>query len=520
MILTMNIPEILTEYRESIIRDWVHKLHTEVSPVYSAERTETLFRTCSAACDANFSAFVHNDFSRLDVLVEYIGNLRGKAGFPLSDVQKAFELYRTLVTPILIRESEGQSAMVANLERLNFCLSYTIHKFSDYFQALSEKQIREYAQTLELKVEERTKELAESEDKYRTLVEEMRDGYFVNEGGKIIYANRSFCRMHGYRRSEVIGRTYTDFVSPESVEEIKKIYEKRLSGADSKEQYVYFRLHKDGRSLPTENRVNVVRYQGMVAALVTCSDITERIRIEERIREAEQLAHIGQLTTSLAHEIRNPLSAASMGIQMLLKNPVFTGVDRRRLEILAFETTRLNKIVTDMLDFARPIKFDFARASIVDLIQSSLDVMGPRIREKKIAVWKKFPRIPPSVMMDYEKMEQVVINLLLNSIEAIRDDGEIRITVGRLKNQAVRVQIADNGSGISTEDMPFIFDPFFSKKTKGTGLGLSNVKKILEAHGGSIKVIPEIPHGVCMSFTVPYEGNPEGKQKKREVSLK
>jgi PAS domain S-box-containing protein len=326
--------------------------------------------------------------------------------------------------------------------------------------------------------------------------------------------------MHGYRRSEVIGRTYTDFVAPESVEEIKRIYEKRLSGADSKEQYVYFRRHKDGSSLPTENRVNVVRYQGMVAALVTCSDITERIRIEERIREAEQLAHIGQLTTSLAHEIRNPLSAASMGIQMLLKNPVFTGVDRRRLEILAFETTRLNKIVTDMLDFARPIKFDFARSSIVDLIQSSLDVMAPRIREKKIAVWKKFPRIPPSVMMDYEKMEQVVINLLLNSIEAIRNDGEIRISVGRLKNQAVRVQIADNGSGISTEDMPFIFDPFFSKKTKGTGLGLSNVKKILEAHGGSIKVIPEIPHGVCMSFTVPYEGNPDKKQKKREVSLK
>jgi len=516
----MDIPEILTNYREGIIRDWVHKLHTEVSPVYSAERTETLYRTCSAAFDANFAALVQNDFSRLDVLVEYIGNLRGKAGFPLSDVQKAFELFRTLLTPVLAKESGGPPEMVFSLERLNFCLSYTIHKFSDYFQALSEKQIREYAQTLELKVEERTKELAESEDKYRTLVEEMRDGYFVNEGGKIIYANRSFCRMHGYRRSEVIGRTYTDFVAPESLEEIKRIYEKRLTGADSREQYVYFRLHKDGRSLPTENRVNVVRYQGMVAALVTCCDITERIRIEERIREAEQLAHIGQLTTSLAHEIRNPLSAASMGIQMLLKNPVFTGVDRRRLEILAFETTRLNKIVTDMLDFARPIKFDFARSSIVELIQSSLDVMAPRIREKKIAIWKKFPKNPPYVMIDYEKMEQVVINLLLNSIEAIQDNGEIRITVGRLKGEAVRVHIADNGSGISAEDLPFIFDPFFSKKSKGTGLGLSNVKKILEAHGGAIKVIPEIPHGVCMSFSIPCEGDPAKKQNTGEVNLK
>jgi signal transduction histidine kinase len=205
---------------------------------------------------------------------------------------------------------------------------------------------------------------------------------------------------------------------------------------------------------------------------------------------------------------------------MLLKNPVFTGVDRRRLEILAFETTRLNKIVTDMLDFARPIKFEFARSSIVDLIQSSLDVMAPRIREKKITISRKFPKFPPHVIMDYEKMEQVVINLLLNSIEAIQDKGEIKITVGRLKGDAVRVQIADNGGGISPEDLPFIFDPFFSKKSKGTGLGLSNVKKILEAHGGSIKTIPEIPHGVCMSFTVPYEGDPARRQNSGEVNPK
>ena len=410
--------------------------------------------------------------------------------------------------------------MVANLERLNFCLSYTIHKFSDYFQALSEKQIRDYAQILELKVEERTKELAESEDKYRTLVEEMRDGYCVNEGGTIIYANRSFCKMHGYRRREVIGKQYTDFVAPESRQDVEKIYDKRVEGAETKEQYIYFRLHKDGSSLPTENRVNVVRYQGMVAALVTCCDITERIRIEERIREAEQLAHIGQLTTSLAHEIRNPLSAASMGIQMLLKNPVFTGVDRRRLEILAQETSRLNKIVSDMLDFARPIKFEFTLCPIVGLIQSSLDIMAPRIKEKNITVRKRFPRNLPYVMMDYEKMEQVVINLLLNSIEAIQDAGVIKIALGHRKGEALRVQITDNGGGISIEDLPFIFDPFFSKKSKGTGLGLSNVKKIIEAHGGSIKAIPEIPHGVSMSFSIPCERDPAKKHGKREVNWK
>jgi PAS domain S-box-containing protein len=502
----MDITDILKSYRESVVGEWVRRLHTEVSSLYSAEKIETLNYTCSSAYDANFAAFARNDFSAIDVVIEYVGNLRGRGGFPLSDVQKAFEIYRSVLMPILVTQSD-ESALVDNLERLNFCFSYTIHKFSDYFQSLSEKQIRDYAQTLELKVEERTKEIAESEDKYRTLVEEMRDGYCVNEGGKIIYANRSYCEMYGYTLKEVVGRPYTDFIAAESLEEVTRLYDKRVAGSERKEQYTFFRLHKDGRSLPTENTVNVVRYQGRVVSLVTCCDVTERIRMEERFRETEQLAHIGHLTASLAHEIRNPLSAARMGVQMLLKNPVFTGINRRRLEILAHETLRLDGIVTDMLDFARPMKFEFRLCSMADVIQSSLEAVETRIREKYILIHTRSSRNLPFLMMDYEKMEQVVINLLLNSIEAVPDNGEIKITVGRQGSGAVRVQIADSGGGISGEDLPFIFDPFFSKRTKGTGLGLFNVKKIVEGHGGSIQAIPEIPHGVCMSFTIPREPN-------------
>ena len=498
----MEIAKILTSYRKNVVEEWVRRLHAEVSPMYSAEKIATLNYTCSSAYDANYSAFVHNDFSAIDRVIEYVGDLRGEAGFPLSAVQKAFEIYRSVLMPILIAQSD-ESALADNLERLNSCFSYTIHKFSDYFQALSAKRIREYAQTLEEKVEERTREVAESEDKYRTLVEEMRDGYCVNEGGKIIYANRSYCKMYGYTLKEVVGRPYTDFVAPESLEEVTRIYDKRVSGTERKGQYVFFRRHKDGRSLPTENTVNVIRYHGRVASLVTCCDITERIRMEERVRETEQLASIGHLTASLAHEIRNPLSAAKLGVQMLLKNPVFDGVNRRRLEILAHETSRLDGIVTDMLDFTRPMKFAFSPHSIGDVIRSSLDAMEAKIKEKNIAVRTRCSKNLPLVTMDCEKMEQVAVNLLLNSIEAVGIGGEIRITVGRQGSGAVRVQIADNGEGISEDDLPFIFDPFFSRKTKGTGLGLFNVKKIVEAHGGSIQALPGIEGGVCMSFAIP-----------------
>ena len=102
----MEIAEILKYYRESIIEEWVRRLHWEVSPAYSAEKIETLNYTCSSAYDANFAAFAHNDFSAIDMVIERIGNLRGRAGFPLSDVQKAFEIYRSVLMPILISKSD------------------------------------------------------------------------------------------------------------------------------------------------------------------------------------------------------------------------------------------------------------------------------------------------------------------------------------------------------------------------------------------------------------------------------
>ena len=500
----MEIGDILQKYRDRILDEWVERLHKEVSSAYSSLSINALYSTCSAAFEANYDALVKHDFLKIDRVVEKIGNIRSREGFSLSEVQKAFELYRTVLLRILTLELNGEE-FIDVLERLNGCLSYTIHRFSDYFQALSEKEIRGYAQALEMKVEERTRELAQSEAKYRTLVEEIHDGYFVNQEGKIVYANRAFCEMHGYKLKEAIGRAYTDFIAPESLEEVKRLYEKRMSKSQSKENYVYSRLHKNGTSLPTENRVARTFYQGKEAAIGICRDITERMEIEKRIRESENLAHIGQLTTSLAHEIRNPLSAAKMSIQMLLKNPAFTGKEKRRLEILSEEFSRLDRIVTEMLDFARPIKFDFKPASVTQIIESCLEILDTKILDKGIIIKKSYQKGVKNVLIDAEKMEQAIINLLLNSIEALKETGQINITVKhhRGKKGFVTVEICDNGQGIGIDDLLYVLDPFFSKKTKGTGLGLANTKKIIEAHGGSISIFPAEPKGVCINFTIP-----------------
>ena len=502
----MNIGDILSRHRDEIIKDWVRKLGAEISPRYASRPVEELHATIVAAFEAYYAALVKNDYSGIDKTVEDISLFRFQTGFSLSEVQKAFELFRHIVMPIIIRETAGSApGAIFALDHLDLCLSYTIHRFSDYFQALSETQIRNYAQMLEIKVKDRTRELAESETKYRTLVEEIRDGYFVNQNGRIVFANKAFSDMHGYLHNEVIGRSFTDFVAPESLEKVRKLYEQRVKAREPGDHYVYNRLHRNGSSLPTENKVVMSLYGGRKAAIGICRDITERVEIEKRVREAENLAHIGEITTTLAHEIRNPLSSARMSIQMLLKNPAFKGNEKRRLEILAQEVTRLNRIVTEMLDFAKPIKFDFRSASMESLVCSSLDAIEMRIKEKGIVTRKVFSKRLPLVMMDSEKMEQAVINLLLNAVEAVDHKGRIDISVkqhGREK-RSVRMEIADNGPGIDSEDLPYIFDPFYSKKTKGAGLGLANAKKIIEAHGGSIRILPVPAGGVLVDLTIP-----------------
>jgi PAS domain S-box-containing protein len=501
----MNLVEILKRYHERIVDEWIHRLHTEVSERYRGRPVDELFRTVSRANEANFAVLIHDDFSKINDHIRWITNLRLKGGFSLSEVQNAYELYRTVLLPILPNELDEKDLHHA-LRRMNDCLFYTITKFSNYFQTLHEKHLRDYAQNLEGEVEKRTKELAESESKYRVLVEDINDGYFVNQNEHIVFANQAYCDLHGYSSKEMIGRLYTDFIAPKSLPMVRRLYEKRMAGEDTEDLYIYLRRHKNGSTLPTENKVKRILYQGEYAVAGICRDITERMETEKRIRESERLAHIGKLTTSLAHEIRNPLSSVKMNSQIILKNTEFDGNDKRRIEIIVHEISRLERILGEMLDFARPVKLNLEPASINSVMDACLEIMDARIREKDIAVKKRYTRSLPQILLDHEKMEQAIFNVLLNAVEVLSEGGHIEIATKQLRGNGsgIQVEISDDGPGISTEDLPYVFDPFFSNKKKGTGLGLSNVKKIIEAHGGAGSVAARKPQGTRVSLTIPF----------------
>lgn len=309
----MNLRELLETYQDEIVRDWVRRIHTEVSERYSRHPVEEIVLTVSEATGANFAVLIEGDFSKIDAFIEKLARMRVNVGFSLSEVQGAFDLYRTVLVPILLRELDAPLLPDA-LARLNDCLSHAIRKFSDYFESLHEKAIRDYAEDLERVVEKRTMELTESEAKYRMLVEEINDGYFITRNGIVVFANKAFCDMHGYTAEEVIGRSYLEFVAPGSSSEVARLHEQRMSTGGARDQYVYLRRCKDGRELYSENKVKLITYLGKISTAGICRDVTERMELEkqrlklvelENERKTIALETLNQLMVTLSHYLLN-----------------------------------------------------------------------------------------------------------------------------------------------------------------------------------------------------------------------
>jgi PAS domain S-box-containing protein len=505
----MNLAQILETYRKPLIAEWVRRLQTEVSPRYSRRPTEELFQTVSRVYEANLAVVLDNDFSQIDAHIEWITRLRLEGGFSLSEVQNAYDLYRQVLTPLLVqRLTKGEIA--AALKKIDACLLYTIKRFSNFYQSLHEKGIREHAENLKREVKKRTQELSESEGKYRILVEEINDGYFVNQRGRIVFANRAFADLHGYLPEEVVGKSYIDFVAEESRSQVETLYRERMSGRETADLYVYLRRHRNGQTLPTENKVKRILFRDEKAVAGICRDITERIETERRIRESERLAHIGRLTTSLAHEIRNPLSSVKLNSQIILKNMKCGGNDQRRLEIIVQEISRLERILEEMLDFARPVGLNLKKASLNAMLDACLEIIEARVKEKALSVIKAYARRLPRIPLDREKMEQALINIFLNALEALPSGGRIEVATTSLllPHRALQVDIRDDGQGFNPEDLPFVFNPFFTNKKKGTGLGLFNVKKVIEAHGGNVEIVLGEPRGTRVRLTIPFPDKP------------
>lgn len=493
--------------RYAIIREWVLKLKTEVGELYVRRPRQELMDTVSTAFDANREVLVRGDFGPINRFIDRITQMRLETGFLLSDVQRAFELYRIIVIPRLARETSGNDFLEA-LSKINDCLTYTIQRFSNHFQNMHEKKILEHNRRLEEEVRARTTQLRESERKYKTLVEEITDGYFVIQDEVIVFANQAFCKMHGRFIEEVVGRKFHTFVCPEERERVNHIYRKSLTAKTTPRSLEYMRLCENGECFPTEILTKNTVYDNRLSSIGICRDITERVKMEKRMLEAERMAYVGEITTSLSHEIRNPLAAVTLNLKLLSKTPRIQGNDLRRLKISAREVVRLERTLNELLDFAKPLQLQREPTQVNPLIRSCLELLDAKLRENGLSLVTRLRKGIPLVRVDREKLEQALINLLLNAVEASERGGEIRITTSYIPNGGsprTEISVLDRGRGLPEAAPADLFKPFFTTKSKGTGLGLSNVKRIVEGHGGWVEAHSRRPRGASFTICIPKE---------------
>jgi two-component system NtrC family sensor kinase len=241
---------------------------------------------------------------------------------------------------------------------------------------------------------------------------------------------------------------------------------------------------------------------------------TEALRRSQgKLIQAEKMASLGRLTADVAHEIRNPLTAIGGFARRLYK--IVGGEKQKEYSgIVVTEVDRLEKILRDVLIFSREAKNNLERHNIGDIVQEVLKEYGSLCREQSIRVVMNIEQDLPPVLLDREQGTQAVTNIITNAIDSMPDSGTLTITAGReslYDAEYVFLKVSDTGRGIPENKLPFIFEPFFSTKEigYGTGLGLSITRKIMEEHGGFIKVESDVEKGSSFSLYFPYQTDSE-----------
>jgi two-component system sensor histidine kinase AtoS len=228
-------------------------------------------------------------------------------------------------------------------------------------------------------------------------------------------------------------------------------------------------------------------------------------KTEAELIRSEKLAALGQLAAGIAHEIRNPLTSINILIHSLRESLSSKNSHREDLKVIEEEIDRINEIVDRFLRFARPSPPLLEKAEVPIIFEETLQLLRPQVEKQRISVQKNFSSLPP-ITIDKEQMKQVVLNLLLNAIQAMPEGGRLRLS-GKIPtgNQWIQLSIQDTGIGIPPEDMDKLFDPFFSTREGGIGLGLSIAHRIIDQHHGRIEVESTLDKGTLFTIWLPLE---------------
>ncbi len=264
-----------------------------------------------------------------------------------------------------------------------------------------------------------------------------------------------------------------------------------------------------------------------MGTLVTLRDTGTALELEQELEVARRLAAIGRLTANVGHEVKNPINAMVVHLELLRGKLAGGALDResaqKHVDILADEMRRLDRVVETLADFSRPMDLDLREHDLRRVVEQTLELAGAELKEHGVEIEVSAAPAPIMVRIDAELLRQALLNLLLNAMQAMPSGGAVRVSVRRDQRLAI-VEIADNGSGIPASLLPRVFDLYFTTKPKGSGIGLAMTYRILQLHGGTMEVRsdaePESPtRGTTFTLRIPISVGQSGDTRRRPAHL-
>ena len=364
-------------------------------------------------------------------------------------------------------------------------------------------------------------ELRESETRFRTFVDHAGDALFVQdlEQGTIADVNRQACESLGYTRQELIGNTPVAFHLDSDRAQMESTAERAAAGETVFDRHSHRR--KDGTVFPVEANTSSFWYGERRFLLHVSRDITDRLRAEEqrdRLRQLEaDLAHInrvsilGELTASIAHEVNQPLSGivsnGSACLRWLARDVPDLEEAREAARRIVRDGKRAGEVIARIRALTKKASAPREKLDLNETIREVLALVGDEAKRNAVVVRTQFADDAFPVLGDRVQLQQVVLNLVMNAIEAMSsvDEGprELVITTRNIDPDQVQVTVEDSGTGINPQMIDKIFDPFYTTKPGGMGMGLSISRSILQAHGGRLWATAKDGAGTIFCFTLP-----------------
>ncbi|MCA1816716.1 MAG: PAS domain-containing protein [Acidobacteria bacterium] len=334
----------------------------------------------------------------------------------------------------------------------------------------------------------------------------------VDGHDRVRSANQSFLRL--FPRAQVGSSVYDEIAPPEAMRMFAAATSSRVTEAAYRGRFVFTPDGGDGERY-FEAYSSPLEIDGGHGQILTLVDVTEAARNEAELRRKDALAAVGQAAAQVAHEIKNPLGSIRLGVAML--RDMARGQEAQTtIDLVERGIEHLNKLTTDVTDYSREKPLTLKTTDLHRLIDSSLELVEERLRERETPVAREYTAEPLVGELDADQLQQVFINLVANAADASPAGSPVTITTARTESRQVRaagngdgattrapfarVTITDRGKGMDAATRARVFEPFFTTKKRGTGLGLAIVKKIVEQHGGAISV--ETAPGEGTSFHV------------------